>query len=238
MEIGAGQEVVLIPHEYSKVSTLNQIAEAFRRLRLQALQTDPGSFSSSYTTESQQPLSFWTKRLLNPQSKTYAVIPTDSAAPHDVNSKHVSMRPWLGMLVLLGPKAVDPDAYDNSSSWKTIMTENSHKHDEPQPTKTKTQSSSVSSALAYHIVAVYVAPEVRGNGLAKKLMSAALASAEQDSKEMGSSKAICTLNVERNLVAARRTYEIIGFVPVAEDHITSEDRREFYDSVMRRDLTF
>ena len=238
MEIGPNLAVVLIGQEYLLASSLNSTAEAFRNLRLRALETEPSFFSSSYTTESQHLLSFWTKRLQNPQAKTFAVVPTDALSQHYMDSKHTLERPWSGMLVLLGPKLVNLDAYDNASTWKTIMTENDRKADSVQPTGARTQSCSASSAHAYHVVSVYVAPEARGKGLAKKLIKAALASAEQESKERNIRKAICTLGAERDNVAAWRTYESMGFVAVAEDHFTSAEGREFHESIMRRDLMF
>lgn len=236
MEVGADHEVVLISHEYSEASRLDSCAKAFRGLRLRALQSDPASFSSSYTTESQQPLSFWTKRLRNPQAKTFALIDRDIGAQRHQVSGPAPERLWLGMLVLLGPEAVDPNAFDNASSWKATLTENSCKSEEPQSQVTRIEPLPASSVLAYHIVAVYVAPEVRGKGLAKKLMSSAFAAVEQDLEEKGSNNAICTIGVAKDIPAARKTYESMGFVAVAEDHYITDDGREFHDSVMRKDL--
>lgn len=118
------------------------------------------------------------------------------------------------------------------------MTEEPFKHDEPQSTDSREETSSADSALAYHIVAVYVAPEIRGKGLGKDLMSSALATIAQNLQEKRFDKAICTLTVERGLGAARKMYESMGFVAVAKDDYTSDDGRVFHEFVMRRDLTF
>jgi ribosomal protein S18 acetylase RimI-like enzyme len=238
MDNEADLEVVLIPQEYSNVSTLKSIAKDFRELRLQALQNEPASFSSSYTTESRRPPSFWTARLQNPQARTFALINRHLRTDPLRDPESVVDRPWLGMLVLLGPKVVDLDAYDNGSTWKAILTENPLIRDKAQPIETRMGFSPVNSALAYHIVAVYVAPEVRRRGFAKELVSSALACMNQDSKGKGCHKGICTVGVAEDIVAARKTYESMGFIAVAEDHYTSGDGRAFHESVMRKDLTF
>jgi ribosomal protein S18 acetylase RimI-like enzyme len=238
MDNEADPEVVLIPQEYSNVSTLKSTAKAFRELRLQALRNEPASFSSSYTTESQLPPSFWADRLQNPQARTFALINRHVRTDPLPDPESMFDRPWLGMLVLLGPKVVDLDAYDNGSTWKTILTENPLIRDEAQPIETRMGLSSTNNALAYHIVAVYIAPGVRRRGFAKELVSSALACTKQDLKGKGCHKGLCTVGVAKDIVAARKTYESMGFIAVAEDHYTSGDGRVFHESVMRRDLTF
>lgn len=236
MDIPAEQEVVLIPKESSEALPLNSVAQAFRDIRLQALQTDPASFSSSFTTESEQPPSFWTERLQNPQAKTFALIHKASGAQRYQHSEFALLRPWLGILVLLGPKIVDNEAYDNDSSWKTVLTEKHAINEQFQ--LLKIEASSVKIALAYHIVSVYVAPEFRGKGLAKMLMSSALAAIKQDLGDERFDKAICTVDVTDGALAARKTYQGVGFVTVAEDHSKSDDGREFHGSVMQKVVTF
>ena len=237
MEVGDDFEVVLIPHEYLEASSLDSSAKAFQELRLQALQTDPASFTSSYTIESQQPLSFWINRLRNPRAKTFALIKRCSEVQSYQVPGYTPQRPWVGMLVLLGPKAVDPDAFDNASSWKVVTAESSPPSEAPQSGKIRSQTFPASSTLAYTIVAVYIAPEARGKRLAKKLMTSALVAIEQNLAQRGSNKAICTIAVAKNLVAARKTYESMGFAAVAEDHATADDGWEFHGWVMQKDLT-
>jgi ribosomal protein S18 acetylase RimI-like enzyme len=236
MEVIDEHEVVLMPHEYSKASSLDFDVKASQELRLQALQNDPASFTSSYTIESQQPLSFWINRLRNPQAKTFALVKRDSEAQSYHVPGYTPQRPWVGMLVLLGPKAVDPDAFDNASSYKAVIADSSPGSEEAQSGKIGSQTCPANSALAYTIVAVYVAPEARGKGLAKRLMRSALVAVEQDLAQRGSRKAICTISVAKGLVAARKTYESMGFVAVAEDHGKADDGWEFHGWVMRKDL--
>jgi ribosomal protein S18 acetylase RimI-like enzyme len=236
MEVGYDHEVVLIPHQYSEASSLDSSVKAFRELRLQALQTDPASFTSSYTIESQQPHAFWINRLQNPKAKTFVLVKRASEAQSYRVSGYMPQMPWVGMLVLLGPKAVDPDTFDNASSWKAIIAGSSPPNEKPQSEDTKTQSFPASSALAYTIVAVYIAPEARGKGLAKKLMRSALAAVEHDLAQKGSNKAICTIAVAKGLVPATKTYKSMGFVAVAEDHGKADDGWEFHGWVMRKDL--
>ena len=236
MDIPAEQEVVLIPKEYTDALMLNSVAQVFRDIRLRALQTDPASFSSCFATESEQPHSFWTERLQNTQAKTFALIHKASGVQHHQHSESALLRPWVGILVLLGPKLVDIEAFDNDSSWKTVLTEKHAVNEQSQ--LPKIEASSVKIALAYQVVSVYVAPEFRGKGLARKLMSSALAAVEQDLKDKSSGKAICTVDVADGISVARNTYQRMGFVTVAEDHSTTDDGREFHASVMRKDVTF
>jgi ribosomal protein S18 acetylase RimI-like enzyme len=231
-------KVVLIPKEYAEPSMLESVAKAFRELRLQALYSDPASFSSSYTSESQRPFSFWTKRLQNPQAKTFALVHSNTKGSGQSNSESPPHRRWLGMLVLLGPKAVERNAYENGSTWKTLLTESSSRVEVPKPADSNTGVALEESSLIYHIVAVYVASEARGRGLAKSLLANTLATIEHESREMGFGNAICTLGAAEENVAARKTYEAMEFVPVAEDHVTTDDGREFHETVMRRDFKF
>ncbi|KAF7513324.1 hypothetical protein GJ744_009745 [Endocarpon pusillum] len=236
MDIPAEQEAVLIPKEYADALMLDSVAQAFRDIRLRALQTDPTSFSSCFATESEQAHSFWTERLQNPQAKTFALVHKASGVQHHQHSELTLLRPWLGILVLLGPKVVDIDAYDNGAPWKTVLTEQHAINEQPQ--LLEMEASSVKIALAYQIVSVYVAAKFRGKGLAKKLMSSALAAIEQDLKDKRFGKAICTVDVADGIWAARKVYQRMGFVTVAEDHSTTDDGREFHASVMRKDVTF
>lgn len=236
MDIPAEQEVVLIPTEYTDALMLDSVAQAFRDIRLRALQTDPASFSSCFATESEQPHSFWTERLQNPQAKTFALVHKASGVPHHQHSEFTLLRPWLGILVLLGPKIVNIDACDNNSPWKAVLTEQ-HAINE-QPPLLEMEAPSVKIALAYQIVSVYVAAEFRGKGFAKKLMSSALAAIEQGLKDQRFGKAICTVGVADGISVARKMYQRMGFVTVGEDHSTTDDGRDFHGSVMRKDVTF
>lgn len=67
-------------------------------------------------------------------------------------------------------------------------------------------------------------------------MNSALAFVEQGLKDKDSHMVICTLSVARGLAGARKRYESMGFVAVAENHYTSDDGRKFHELVMRRDL--
>lgn len=230
-------EVFLTPHHYPEASKLESIASKFRQLRLQALQTDPASFSSSFITESQRPSSFFTNRLTNPIAKTFALIKAVPQSQSHIDPEYALDKPWLGMVVVLGPKVIDPTAYDNESTWKTVLTETSPLVDESKRARSVfAESPSANSALVYHFVSVYVAPQVRGKGLAKKLMSTALAVVEHETREKTFTQAICSIGVAKDNSIARRTYESMGFVGVAKDHFISEDGREGDDSVMRRDI--
>ncbi|ERF71147.1 hypothetical protein EPUS_05976 [Endocarpon pusillum Z07020] len=236
MDIPAEQEAVLIPKEYTDALMLDLVAQAFRDIRLRALQTDPTSFSSCFATESEQPHSFWTERLQNPQAKTFALVHEASGVQHHHHPEFTLLRPWLGILVLLGPKLVDIDVYDNDSPWKTVLTEQHAINEQPQ--LQEMEASSVKIALAYQIVSVYVAAEFRGKGLAKKLMSSALAAIEQDLKNKRFGKAVCTVDVADGISVARNLYQRMGFVTVAEDQSTTDNGREFHGSVMRKAMTF
>jgi GNAT superfamily N-acetyltransferase len=229
--------VVQIPQEYCEASSLDSVGKSFRQLRLQALDNDPASFSSSYGTESQQPLSFWTSRILNRQAKTFALVYTDQ---HAEAGQEINFTPgdlWLGMLVLLGPAVVDACVYDNFSTWKTVLMEKSSRDNEACVIDVTGNRGPENSALAYHIVSVYVAPEVREKGFAKRLVGSALNTIVQVMKEKEFRMAICTVGAAEGAVAAHKTYEGMGFVKVADDNYTSDDGRKFHNSVMRRDLT-
>ena len=119
-----------------------------------------------------------------------------------------------------------------------MLTESSSQSEGPRPVEVRTEFAPANTALAYHIVAVYVAPEVRSRGLARKLMRSALSFVEQESKARRFNQAICTVSVSEGIVVARKMYERMGFVAVAKDRYTSSDGRELHEAVMRKDLTY
>ena len=213
--------------------TLSAVAQSFRELRLQALQSDPASFGSSDFTERQEPPSFWKKRLQNPQAKTFALIQGNADSTTSTNDICGLAEKWQGMLVLLGPKTVDPRTYDNESSWKSLIGEEVSGGECAAPD----QQSPSQIASAYHIVAVYVSKEMRGKGLARSLVRAAFDALAEECRRMGVKQAICTLGVGKHLTAAQKTYNGMGFQVVGENTLVLDGGQEFLEWVMRRDFS-
>ncbi|KMU78882.1 hypothetical protein CISG_07399 [Coccidioides immitis RMSCC 3703] len=92
--------------------TLAVLSQNFRKARLAALQADPSAFSSSYERESQFDDAAWARRLQNPLAQTFVALAKNRTSPAegceddhiDDDLKLLSDHPWVGMVVLLGPR--------------------------------------------------------------------------------------------------------------------------------------
>ena len=229
-------QIRLVPQDLASSDELLDVARAFREIRLQSLQSDPASFSSTDFVERQKPISFFTKRLQNPLAKTFAVVCDKAEDPASNKASESTAGTWYGMLVLLGPQVVDPETFDNENSWKNLIGEQQRASQAPK-TKSTAEAPSISqTAFSYHIVSVYVSSVLRGQGIGKDLFRAAFAEIEKEAANHRLTRAICTLGVGKNLLAAWNLYNAIGFVAVAEVQYVVDDGRVLDDVIMRKDF--
>ena len=225
--------IALIPQQFNDDSLLQRYGEKCRELRLRSLKSDPDSFSSSFTKESQQPFEFWTGRLLNSKALHYVVIQhnLDSKVEEALqNAETILQSKWVGILVRLGPRIVDIDSFSNESSWKTLLEGGSKKSMDRADTNN-------SRAAAYHLAGFYIAPETRGQGLGARLVQTALDNIAADCQIADSSRAICTVGTDRRNAVPQRLFAKMGFSNVAIDNIQTDDGRHLTEIIWRQDFS-
>ena len=205
---------------------LQQLAQRSRTVRLRALKTDPEAFSSLYASELQQKISFWESRLLNPLARLLIGVPTplDGADPRGA----ILNSDWAGILTLLGPIAVDPDTRDEAKSWMKFRSVK-------QPAISSDLRGGATD-LEYHLVAMWVAPEMRRKGVRSLLIERALDSVKEDLESLPAKKAIVTIGTSDAATAAQAVYSSSGFRQVAVDLYQTNDGRLFNDFIMRQDV--
>ncbi|KAJ5279796.1 hypothetical protein N7478_005168 [Penicillium angulare] len=83
----------------SKLDAIHDSVQKYRGLRLKALQASPGSFASTYETESALPESEWMSRLTAPGRETFIC----AATLHHNSPTRSDTTEWIGQLTLRGP---------------------------------------------------------------------------------------------------------------------------------------
>ena len=205
---------------------LPQLARLSRTTRLRALKTNPEAFSSVYAIELQQKTSFWESRLLNPLGRLLVGLSTqlDGADPSEL----ILTSDWTGILTLLGPVAVDPDTRDEATSWTKFRSGG-------KPETSSDLRDGV-TALEYHLVAMWVAPEMRRKGVGSLLIKKALELVKEDLDSLSATKAIVTIGASDTAMAAQALCRSSGFRKVAVDMFQADDGRLFTDFIMRQDI--
>jgi len=135
---------------------------------------------------------------------------------------------WVSLLVVFGPQAIHPDKFENASFWVACLDSNRNLED--------VEISEQRSALIYHIVGVWVAPEVRRRGVAKRMVEGAIDAIKQEGQQKRASTAICTIGVQDTAMAVQNLYQACGFSKVAEDCYKGHGERSIRDFVMRQDI--
>lgn len=114
--------VVQLLRPHNDADELQQYAIKMKEIRLKALASDPGSFSSSLAMEIDQPLTFWTTRLTHPEARYFvAYLPKADGAMED-RAEHPLKSRFIATLVLLGPQTIDLNTFmDDMSRSISLM---------------------------------------------------------------------------------------------------------------------
>ena len=186
------------------------LAESFRTLRLLALRTDPDAFASSYDIEIKRGLDQTLTRLSNPKAANLI------AALHQDSTSHIPSLQWAGMIALLGPE----DDFANGVSAKSDPMGQMTPGSEPASSTEQPREE-----LTFALNNVFVKPEARGRGLARRLMDAALQLAQDECLARHASRWKCTVLVDAENEPARALYENAGFMIVGEEHYVQQPRQ-------------
>ncbi|KAF7936021.1 uncharacterized protein EAE98_002240 [Botrytis deweyae] len=157
----------------------------YKEFRLLSLQVAPEAFPSNYSTEAAFSDEVWYKRLANPHAATYFALE---------NSK------IIGTVSMLGPLIYGPeDMTVLGNPWQAIG--------DKKPNELAIRH--------YRMNGVFTLPDVRGQGVGKALIEAALKYAGGEAAVQGKAF-VCSVVVESENSGARRLYERCGFVATKE----------------------
>jgi len=171
---------------------IQDLAERFRALKLSALQTDSQNLSGEYESESVLPLSAWEHRLTRSGVETIVAV-ASSTPPSNIEDQLASLlqSEWIGMITMIGPTPFEE--FFLPATGQPM----------PGPDGTETR---------WHMTALYISPGCRGKGIAKQLISTAIAIGRAYSQAQGAHvKTRFRLFVAPNNVVAIKLYGGLGF---------------------------
>jgi len=227
--------VIQLPRTFEPNSKYQAIlAQKYKSLRLESLKTDPESFASSYEQEVAFTDDVWSDRLKNPLARSFIAldlrdVPQTNSEAH---SDSTVALPWVGITVLLGPRIFMGDIPTaNTSPWKLFYGAQAETIEESESIEPMTRM--------YVINAVWIKPDARGRGIAKRLMDEVIKVAQQDFENQTGpdDTGLCMCFVEKENTAATRLYKACGFGEIAEEQYASADGRKGVAITLRRDIT-
>ncbi|KAJ6036336.1 hypothetical protein N7540_000615 [Penicillium herquei] len=134
----------------SKSEEIDQSAQKYRDLRLQALQVSPGSFASTYETESAFTENDWISRLTAPGFEIFIC----AATCHHFTSNEPNTIEWVGQITLRGPASAQDFTLPAASCQP------------PQKSDLEEER--------WQMLSLFTLPEHRGNALGANLCREAL----------------------------------------------------------------
>ncbi|KAF7912840.1 uncharacterized protein EAF01_001861 [Botrytis porri] len=157
----------------------------YKEFRLLSLQVAPEAFASNYSTEAAFLDEVWYERLANPHAATHFALENSEI---------------IGTVSMLGPLIHGPeDMTVLGNPWQAIGDKTSNEQ----------------ATGHYRMNGVFTLPDVRGQGVGKSLIEAALQYAGGEAAGQGKAF-VCSVVVESDNARARRLYERCGFVAMKE----------------------
>jgi len=144
---------------------LAELVQKFKAAKLAALLAEPTGFAVKHADEVLHPLSVWESRLAPPSTVLICVATPTESTGHE---KNVLLEgDWVGMATIRGPLP-----------WETYYLPESG---QPVPEE-------LTREMYWHLCNIYTSPSHRGQGLAKKIVHAAVASARSQTSDSGDDK--------------------------------------------------
>lgn len=169
---------------------VRSFVEKYKEFRLLSLQVAPEAFASNYAREVDFSDEVWYERLANPNAATFFALQSSRI---------------IGTVSILGPLPYGPESMTAlGNPWQAI--------DDETPDQKPTGH--------YRMNGMFTLPEVRGQGIGKALIEAALRYARVEAVIYGRAF-VCSLVVESDNAGARKLYEKRGFGFIKE--IPNED---------------
>lgn len=210
-------EVILVPRSPTSPSTLEKLCTRFRTARLRALRDDPNAFFSSYEKEIQFEPREWVNRLQSPEARMFVAIcpaasetetETETSESLSEDAEKLAENEWLGMIVLIGPRALSPA--DSLTPWKPFTT--GQKDDPASTTRTFADQD-----ITYFAASMFVLHEMRRRGLGRKLIEMSIDSVRHEAASLRVTKSTIGLALEAENKAAMELYQKCGFELLPHD---------------------
>ncbi|KIW52790.1 hypothetical protein PV05_08410 [Exophiala xenobiotica] len=201
--------VYKLPDPAPDHDTLLEFASRLKALRLQTLKEDPDSWISLYAREADQPQDFWMSRLKDSSATHLVLVSVDSS--HDASEGETTallQGEWVGFAVILTPERHQNDTANHMES----------------------------NSSEYLMASVSVRSDVRGQGLGKLLVQAAIQTARNNALEKHNSSSCLTANVRHGNDHALQLYQKLGFRIVDPDYQGEKEGRPYTSNVLRFDL--
>jgi GNAT superfamily N-acetyltransferase len=165
----------------------------YKELRLQALQTNPESFSSTYDREFSMGHEEWKARLHSRDKVTVVAVRT--SIQKSESEMLSSSNEWLGTVTVIGPNVLRQYAFSPPKSIHSVEGNENY----------------------YLFVGVWVHPNHRAKGLGKKLVEAGMDWAKADGGSDSTDKRVFLLQVSPENRSAIGLYSTMGFHPIESD---------------------
>ncbi|KAJ5091605.1 hypothetical protein NUU61_006475 [Penicillium alfredii] len=225
------EEVILIPQSFSSPTHFHEIVDRYKKLRLQGLQVDPNSFSSTYAEESQFPAETWQSRIANPSGKTFISVMDGNKSPENTeenilepsnlkeNQESPSLalqkllqKEWMGQITILGPEIfLNPEESleetPNRRPWDIFIKDGGYSIPCTPPHTLNLDG----AHIVYLVVGMFVLPQARRRGNARRLLEAAVQAVREEGRARGARAASIVLQVESGIDNAQRLYGRVGF---------------------------
>jgi ribosomal protein S18 acetylase RimI-like enzyme len=181
-----------------------------RATRLDSLRLDPGSFISTYESESKQPIEFTIGRLKEPEAWTILVVrtPNEEASKSSDALLHDETE-YLGFCVMIDVRKPSPTMIEREGSDRSNAGED------------------------WFMAAVYIDRSIRGTGAGKKMIQFGLDTIRKLSRESGTESAVCVTNVVHGNNNALALYKKLGFDVIDEDEVEEKEGRVYHTTKLR-----
>ncbi|CAI7670088.1 unnamed protein product [Penicillium pancosmium] len=200
---------ILLPKAFPSATTLQRILYRYKDIRLNGFKTNPEAFASSYEEASKKLDEAWRSQLQSRVSKTFVSVIGSEKTPdynngiksfENLDGTHPFLEQllqddWVGIISITGPipfpKPNEAAETLLSKPWEVFIRDG--------------------NCIVYVIGGLFVSPQARGQGRARQLINATIASAYQEARTIASSKASIVVQAEAGNSRACRLYESLGF---------------------------
>lgn len=219
------EEVILIPKDFPSPSRRDETVERYKLLRLNGLKVDPASFTSTYEQESQFSHEIWQDRILNHGSKTFVAVTDSDASLKGFSNVPSSIQPeksrgalqrllgneWVGIVTLLGPVVVPEQKADSTTvpekPWQSFIKDGKYQI----PRAVSTTEDVKGAHVVYLVVGMFVLPQARRKGHARRLLGAAAEAVKKEAQTRVAAKATITVEVQSGNAGGKQLYERAGY---------------------------
>ena len=203
----------ILPVEWSDKDQLKDMANALRRLRLDALQLAPDAYASTYEKEVLFSEDLWLQRLQNSQARHVVASEKREGGGKEVDqaSRLEQFGQWIGLVVVM-----EKHGSERSSAAVSLWTYNASQKITTMATE-RLGTTETPTSVFYQLHGLFVHPSMRRCGLGKALIQESYNYVRTRIIEQGLLSARVDVLVDSWNVSARNLYLSCGFAFVSQD---------------------